>query len=411
MTDNNNSHDDPSQESTESNSAEQSALPEASEKSSPDDKKSTAAAKSSKKQKSPDRQKSASVASALRWLLLLILLSGLAAAGYYGWQSLNQLLVDERQDYTALEAKLAEQERQLQAMAQEVAAARQREQNQLGQNDEFVDQLAQLQRRVTSHGSRLRELSTATREDWLLAEAEYLLRLANQRLLTERSTQNPVALLKTADEILSRFDDPELFAVRKQLAEDITALQMAGMVDREGLYLQLTSLSEVIPELQLLVKPWDAESVALADPEFVPESGEKSWREKLADSASRVWQGMQGYVRIRHRDHPVEPLLSPDEEVYLRQNLTILLEQAQLALLREEQVIYQTSLNKCASWLKSYFQLNQPAQVFQERIVELEQQNIVQKMPNIAGSLDALRNYINLWHLRHQAPAQSETES
>ncbi|WIO74998.1 uroporphyrinogen-III C-methyltransferase [Porticoccaceae bacterium LTM1] len=411
MTDNNNSHDNPSKKSTENKSAEQPELPETPEKNSPDDKKSTAAAKPEKKQKAPDRKKSAYVKAALRWLLLLILLSGLAAAGYYGWQSLNQLLINERQDYTALEEQLAEQERQLQAMMQEVTAAKEREQSQVGKNDEFVDQLAQLQRRVTSHGSRLRELSTATREDWLLAEAEYLLRLANQRLLTERSTQNPVALLKTADEILSRFDDPELFAVRKQLAEDITALQLAGVVDREGLYLQLTSLSEVIPELQLLVKPWDAESVALADPESVPESGEKSWSEKLADSASKAWEGMQGYVRIRHRDHPVEPLLSPDEEVYLRQNLTILLEQAQLALLREEPAIYQTSLNKCATWLKNYFQLNQPAQVFQERIVELEQQNIVQKLPNIAGSLEALRNYINLWHLRHQAPAKPEAES
>ena len=40
-----------------------------------------------------------------------------------------------------------------------------------------------LPQRLDSHNKRLLSLSSTSREDWLLAEAEYLLRLANQRLL------------------------------------------------------------------------------------------------------------------------------------------------------------------------------------------------------------------------------------
>src|SRR5690606_8016466 len=52
------------------------------------------------------------------------------------------------------------------------------------------DQVARLQVTLNGQQERLRALSTTTREDWLLAEAQYLLRLANQRILTERDGAN-----------------------------------------------------------------------------------------------------------------------------------------------------------------------------------------------------------------------------
>src|SRR5690606_5363670 len=76
-------------------------------------------------------------------------------------------------------------------------------------------QVSESQLRLNNHQERLQALSTTTREDWLLAEAEYLLRLANQRILTERQTANALSLMVTADDILKEIDDPDLFVVRK----------------------------------------------------------------------------------------------------------------------------------------------------------------------------------------------------
>ena len=41
-----------------------------------------------------------------------------------------------------------------------------------------------------------------TSQDWLMAEVEYLLRLANQRVLMERDPQGAIALLRAADDIV-----------------------------------------------------------------------------------------------------------------------------------------------------------------------------------------------------------------
>ena len=77
---------------------------------------------------------------------------------------------------------------------------------------------------------RLLNMSTTNREDWLMAEAEYLLRLANQRVLIERSATSAVGLLESADAIMEQvaagLGDPELFAIRRAIAQDLAALRL-----------------------------------------------------------------------------------------------------------------------------------------------------------------------------------------
>ena len=77
-------------------------------------------------------------------------------------------------------------------------------------------------------------MGSTTRSDWLLAEAEYLARLARQRLQTERSVKSPLALLESVDAILSQIDDPNLLVARNAVAEDITKLRLVADIDREG---------------------------------------------------------------------------------------------------------------------------------------------------------------------------------
>ena len=174
-------------------------------------------------------------------LLIILLLAALAMGGYWMYtqrdqgDELLQLINRQQQTVTALEAMLREERMQ-----------------RVKQSAVLEETTNHLQLRLNSQSNRLRELSTTTRNDWLLAEAEYLMRLANQRLVTERSTKNPVALLNTADEILRDLDEVDLFPVRKSLAEDITVLQMVVDVDREGLFLRLGALSDQLVKLPLL---------------------------------------------------------------------------------------------------------------------------------------------------------------
>ena len=353
-------------------------------------------------------------------LLTVLLLAALAGGGYYGWRYVQQYIVQDDDKLAPLLEQLGEQTKQLEQLQQQLDQQLQGQQQQSGQQQAELEQrlqtdrqqLDELQRRVTSQGSRLRDLSTTTRDDWLLAEAEYLLRLASQRLLTERTTANPVALLETVDNILKDFDDPELFAVRRQIASDITRLKISATTDREGIYLQLNALAEAIPQLQLLVKATGDDDLPAAQVGESPEQA-NGLGDKIASNFGKFTEGLQSYIRIRQRDKPLEPLLGIEEEMYLRHNLRVMLEQAQLALLREEPKIYRASLQKCRQWLQQYFELNQASNVLIEQLSELSDEVVTRQLPEISSSLQALRNYINIWHLRHegsQADVQQDVE-
>ncbi|TBR36406.1 hypothetical protein CBF23_015170, partial [Marinomonas agarivorans] len=60
---------------------------------------------------------------------------------------------------------------------------------------------------------KLKRLENTTKEDWKLAEAEYLIRLANQRLLMEKDVIGAKNMLLNAVDILEQLDDPLLFDV------------------------------------------------------------------------------------------------------------------------------------------------------------------------------------------------------
>lgn len=326
---------------------------------------------------------------ALTILFLLLAIAGMAAGGYWFYNmrdsggELEQRLSSQQQSIIALENQL--EESQLQQLQREAG---------------LKQLMGQLQLSVSSQANRLQELSTTTRSDWLLAEAEYLIRLGNQRLITERNTRNATALLEAADQILRDLDEVGLFPVRQALAEDITALKMVKNVDREGLFLQLNALSKQLQKLPLIQKEAEVSETPV-DETVAVDLIESVWRDKLEHSFRAAVAAASELIRVRRRDAPIEPLLSPDEEVFLRNNLGSMMEQAQLALLREEQAVYQVSLEKAHQWLGDYFELSEGAGVVADELLSLGQLQVVQGLPDISGALEALRDYVDQWHKRH----------
>ncbi len=333
----------------------------------------------------------------LKLIVVIILLGGIGLGGYWLYlqegksSSLAQTMEQQQSAIESLERKLDEEKQQ-----------RQRQQV------EREQLLADLHSRVNSQSKRLRELSTTTRDDWLLAEAEYLMRLANQRLLTERNTKNATALLETADQILRDLDDVDLFPVRKTLASDITALRMASDIDREGLYLRLNAISEAVADLPLLLVNPAGEREAVTD---VADPAEATgWRDTLIASMKNFGHQLTSLVRVQRREGGVEPLPSLEEEQYIRHNLLLMLEQAQLALLREEPEVYRTSLVKAQNWITEYFGLNAQSAILVEQLEAASTEPVVQVLPDVSASLEGLRVFIDSWHKRYSVEAEKTSE-
>lgn len=313
----------------------------------------------------------------LVWFAFLIALGGLGGAGYTYWL-LEQYKGADLASARDSEQRLMEQTRaQVASVQSELADYR----RYVGQQKQSIDELLA---RVASTRRQIGEITHVSRRSWMLAEAEYLLRLANQRLVMERETQSPLALLQAADNILLEVDDINLHQVRGAIANEIAALKAMGRLDVEGAFLQLAALANQLSELEILSPQKEVQQEALGEGQ---DSGVGKGIENALDRLGQL-------VTVRHRDQPVAPLLPPEQHYYVQQNLRLMLEQAQLALLQRKPALYAQSLTNAEQWVRDYFQLNRSSSALIENIAELGSLTITPETPDISSSLALLKAYL-----------------
>ncbi|ROQ21789.1 uroporphyrin-3 C-methyltransferase [Marinimicrobium koreense] len=335
------------------------------------------------------------------WLLLVLICVGLPLAAGYGvwwaWQDLEQ----QREQLTALQQRLAEQS---QALRQQDRTLDQlpgqlssdlRADVQSAQRGQ-AEIISQMEQRLNRVDRRLSAIASTDREDWKLAEAEYLLRLANQRLVLERDSRNALALAETTDAILRDLGDADLLPIRRALARDIQALKLADQVDREGLYLRLLALNEQVPTLPL-VEPMRSTPDNTVPDEASAEANTGPWA-TIKQSFARLVERISGHIRIRHHDQPIAALADPREQFILRQQLQLMLEQAQAALLREQTELYQSSLTRAADWLEQHYALNPQTESALSSLRELAAVDIAPELPDLNDALKLLEVHIEQQH-------------
>ncbi len=327
------------------------------------------------------------------WLLLgLPALFAVIAVSWFGWQQWQIMLTDlERIEYlnVELDAHLK------QANSQSIITSN-RELEHLQNRKELSQQVINLQLQVNAQGARITELGSTTRTDWYLSEAAYLARLASQRLQTERGTKNPLALLQKVDSILVEIDEGGMLAVRAAIAADITALRLAGEIDIEGIVLELNALAVQIDELPMIqlsvnssASNQDSDDNGLANL-VVDESLSQRWSALIDEFTQSLGQ----LIQVKQRLQPIERVLSASEESIVRNNVRLLLQQAANAALREQQSIYDLSLKRAQQWLTQYFQMNSSVEVVKDRLIKLSVEQVVQELPFIDGSVNALEAFM-----------------
>ena len=263
--------------------------------------------------------------------------------------------------------------------------------NQL-QQQQLLQRIDNLQQQLSSQQKRLQSLSTTDRDDWLLAEAEYLMRLAHQRLLMGKQRDSAMQLLTAADAIIKDLDDHALYSVREALANDMANLRAAVTLDLEGHYLALAALAQQAEQLPLI------QSLQLSSPRpEVPVA--QSWQQRLAVGFQAALDKLSGYIQINRRDDIYKPLLAPEYEAAVRQNVRLMFEQAQMASLAGKQKLYEDSLSKVDHWLATYFTLDKVStDAVVAQLQYLKQQQVAISLPDISGSLRALKAYVENIH-------------
>ena len=325
--------------------------------------------------------------SLIGWLALLLVLA-LAGGGAWYLQDIKQREAALLQRLSEIELAASREDDRLEQAGQRWESQLQQGLAALREESEGQAEVAlALEEELSAVRSELSRFSANDRESWLLAEAEYLLRLANQRLIMASDTESAAALLASADGVLRELDDVSLHPVRAAVASDIAAVRAVPKIDLEGIYLRLAALAEQAANLVIFEFP-DQESATR-------ESTADTWQARFEQGYEEALVKLSDYIIIRRRDVPMQALMDPQWEGLVRQNLRMLLEQAQVALLSSNQDLYEASLERASRWVEEFFQSDEAAARAMDReIRQLADLQVAVSLPDISGSLSALDGVI-----------------
>ncbi|MTD39165.1 uroporphyrinogen-III C-methyltransferase [Erwinia sp. CPCC 100877] len=343
-------------------------------------------------QTQPQEKQKRGAGAGITLSVIAIAIALAAGAGLYTW---NKRQADSQAastqtlaaQVTALQQQLARQKTELESRLQQqqsrLDAAQQREQA--------------MEKSLEETREKIASVTGVDANNWLLAEADYLVKLAGRKLWSDQDVATASALLKSADSRLGQMNDPSLIAVRRTLNSDIASLAGVSQIDFDGIILRVNQLSNQVDNLRLADNdnddaPMDADSKEL--------SGSLSeWRQNL----TRSWHNfMDSFITIRRRDATEVPLLAPNQDIYLRENIRSRLLIAAQAVPRHQDEVYKQSLETVATWVRTWYDTNDvTTKGFLDELEALSQQSIAMELPESLASQSALETLMRQ-RVRHQ---------
>ena len=199
-----------------------------------------------------------------------------------------------------------------------------------------------------------------SRDENVVADVEAAIRVALQQSALTGSAEPLLLTLKQADERLARYNQPHLERVRRAITRDLERTRAQGAVDVATLAARLDEAVRLVDELPLLAVGRPAAAPVAAAAEITPPAAAADdWRAR----ASAWWQAvlahvgneLRSLVRVTRIDHPESVLATPEQQLFLRENLKLRLLNARLALFSRQFDIAQSDLRDAQSVLDRYF--------------------------------------------------------
>ena len=250
------------------------------------------------------------------------------------------------------------------------------------QSAEIKQQLSQFNQQLQQ---RFKE-GQYSKRDWILLKARYYLELAQVHAHWNSEIKTTIGLLQQTDQLLARVNEQGVFEIRQSLSKELNALQKYKTIDYAGLLSKLDAASDMVGQLPLSV-------TSPLNQEQKNESSQEAnhWRQKLKDSVSVL----EKMVVVRRNDQDIKPLLSPLYVAVVRQAIILNLQEAQWAVLQNNDAVYHLTLQQAIDSIESNFDADSPvtARVTQQ-LKMLNQQQLKQEFPSLQQSLQQLNQLI-----------------
>ena len=271
-----------------------------------------------------------------------------ASAGFVWWQQQQQqihyegVIQQQKQQISGLEKSIQ------QSLDQQIQSHVDAQSKPIQQQVAKLDHLIQQEIKQLKEGYQL--LSGRRSSDWILAEAQYLVKLASRKLYLEQDFDTAKTLLINADDRLGGLREESITELRTALHQDIARLKELPVVDTVGIHAELSGLLVRVDGLTLRQR-------------YLPKSEEVKGLQ-LSENVDDVWQNLSSsfqtflddFVKIRRVDQGQLPVVSPEQSWFIKSQIKMALIEAQQAALLKEPKAYAASLNQVATWVEAYFE-------------------------------------------------------
>lgn len=313
------------------------------------------------------------------WPLVVInifLIGVIGGAGYYGWKEWSQFVAAQQLQQkkalndisganTQIEGKIRNYLDEQLLLLQKI-------------NEKQNETLAQQQVEIAENAGR-------NQLQWTLSEAHFLVRMAGRKVWLEYDITTAIALLKSADEVLSKAAAPQYIPIRDAISKDIASLKKLTVIDVANTLLRVSAV-----QTETVSLPFAQPEVFYSDEKPEVSDDISEWRRNL----SVLWQSIKdNFISIERVDTPIAPFVSRKLQELKRAELSLQLSIAQGALLQRKQQPFNDAINKSLE-LVSFFDTSSPdVKAVQQELQELAEVKVHASVPDELLALVVLRRY------------------
>ncbi|MDO6459267.1 uroporphyrinogen-III C-methyltransferase [Granulosicoccaceae sp. 1_MG-2023] len=296
--------------------------------------------------------------------------------------AVQELTTNTENQFSALSEQLEQTNTRLDETRSELDQQLQENLNALQQNvDTSISTLA-------ADVAETRDLATRSQTEWILAETEYLLRMAGHRVNFAGDTKAGILALRAASVRLHDLGDSRFAPVREQIANEVAELRQTGAPDIEGIALELQKMSQRADSLPL---PKSSIQKSFDEAKSSPTA------ENAKQVAGQLLQSLKGMVKVEPADGipVIRPSKPTREQLSASESLRLHLQAARLAVLRRDQETYREHLDNATSYVNNSYDTEDPVtQAYLEDLAALKAQTILPDAGKLGQAL-ALFTEIN----------------
>ncbi|RDV25478.1 heme biosynthesis operon protein HemX [Alteromonas aestuariivivens] len=324
-------------------------------------------------------------------LLTLLLTLALGAAGYWYYthkQDNNQALLETQQNQQLRMAALDEENRRLQQQLASLESSK----AELGQAvNELMATTESLRRQTELALGQINNLDGHRPSDWLLAEADYLVRMAGRKVWLEKDLRTARMLLQNADQRLKELDDPSVLPIRALIAQDIQTISQINPVSRTSVALALSGMISQVENLPVAAYEHQVDTGSQATSEV--SDSVSDWQQNLLS----VWDSLvEDFISVRRVDTPIEPVLDARQEFLLQEQLKLNLMQAQSAAIGAQAALYEQSLQSAMKIVIEQYDLqNSQVSGFVSSLQNLLTTDISESLPTELAAQKPLQDLVD----------------